>query len=392
MSSGGFAGKNLMMLRSHFDRVNRAVNLRLIALAFFVIASVQSSIAQENAVVAPFARPVGAVTSFGTDDKPSAERAAEIKRWFEFDEFAVFARYRFARTAGGATSADQLQYRFAARGRFKFDRRGRYSVVAGVYSGNSLIGGWNNTGLGTGGVQTNLYLKQLYFDAKPIKQLEIQIGGIAVNNGESTEATGYDNDVYITGERVIIRHPEKLYFDEISLTNAHIGDANHPSVFRRFDNLAKSNYHQFLVRKQVNKRVGFSADYTFDNGSDTFRQAVRVKTPETRFVDLIVFENYQRFDGPGRYGFNVFGERKIGKKLTLDAGFARIDGRLLNGDRYPQGNLFHAGGAYKISPEFSVSSFIVHGVGPMIPTLPRTRFELIFSYNILGTLRRHKLQ
>ena len=55
----------------------------------------------------------------------------------------------------------------------------------------------------------------------------------------------------------------------------------------------------------MNKRVSFSADYTFDSGTDTFRQAVRIKTPETHFADLFVFENYQRFDGPGGYGFNV---------------------------------------------------------------------------------------
>ena len=61
-------------------------------------------------------------------------------------------------------------------------------------------------------------LKLLYLDAKPVKSFEFQIGGIAVNQGENTEATGYDNDVYITGERVLIRRPKKLYFDKISLT------------------------------------------------------------------------------------------------------------------------------------------------------------------------------
>jgi hypothetical protein len=320
------------------------------------------------------------------------ERAATIKRWFEFDALALSLRYRYSKSAAGRTTATQAQYQVNAKARFKFDKKGKYAVVAGLYSGNSFLGGWNNTGWGTGQSQTNLYLKQLYFDAKPVKGLEIQFGGIGINNGENSEVTGYDNDAYITGERIQIRLPKKVYFDEISLTNAHIGDFNHPSVFRRFDNLAKSNYHQFLVRKQVNKRVGFSADYTFDNGSDTFRQAVRVKTPETHILDFIAFENYQRFDGPGRYGFNLFGEHKFGKKFTVNGGFARIDGRLLNGDRFPQGNLFHATAAYKLTPEFTVSSVIIQGVGPMIASLPRTRFELIVTYNVLETLRKHKLQ
>ena len=321
------------------------------------------------------------------------ERSAKIKRWFEFDEFGVSSRYRYIEDAGGRTVSNALQYRFAGRARFKFDRGGKYSVVAGLYSGNSFTGGWNATGLGTGSVQTNLYLKQLYFDAKPVKGVEIQLGGLAVNNGENTEATGYDNDAYITGERIIVRRPKAFYFDEISLTNAYLGELNHPSVFRRFDDLARSNYHQFLVAKQLNKRVRFSADYTFESGRDTFREAVKVKTPETHFVDLVEFENYQRFDAPGRYGFNLFGERKLGNKLTLDGGFAHIDtSSLLNGDRYTRGDQFHATGTYKLSPELTISSFIDHHVGPMLPALPRTRFELIFTYNILETLRRQKLQ
>lgn len=330
---------------------------------------------------------------FTRDDKKPEDtsRPARIKRWFEFENFAVSFRYRYTRNGLGTTT-NAVQYQFGSRARFKFDKKGRYSVVASLNSGNSFLGGWNNTGWGTGDVQTNLYLKQLYFVAKPIKSLEFQIGGLGVNNGENTEVTGYDNDAYITGERIIIRNPKKLYFDEISLTNAHLGDLNRPSVFRRFDNLAKSNYHQFLFRKQVNKRVAFSADYTFDSGSDTLRQAVKIKAPETRVVDMVGFENYQRFDGPGRYGFNLFGEKKIGKKFTLTGGFARIDGRLLNGDRYPQGNLLHAQGVYRLTPEFSFSSVIIQGVGPMLPNLSRTRFELIFTYNILETLRRHKLQ
>ena len=36
------------------------------------------------------------------------------------------------------------QYQVAARGRFKFDRKGKYSVVAGLYTGNTINSGWNN--------------------------------------------------------------------------------------------------------------------------------------------------------------------------------------------------------------------------------------------------------
>ena len=141
----------------------------------------------------------------------------------------------------------------------------------------------------------------------------------------------------------------------------------------------------------MNKRVGFSADYTFDSGTDTLRQAERVKAPEMRVLDSILFENYQILDGPGSYGFDIAGEKKIADKLTIVAGFAHIDARLLNGDRFPQGNRLHLTSTYKLSPEFSINAALTQGVGPIIPTLPRTRFDLVFSYNILESLKRTKL-
>jgi len=321
--------------------------------------------------------------------KPS--RLPGLKRWLAIEAFSVSARYRIIQNGMGDVTANQLQYQVAIRGRFKFDGKGRYSVVAGLYTGSFFNSGWNSTGLGTGTASTNLYLKHLYFDARPTKSLQFQIGGLGVNNGENTEATGYDNDAFIMGERIIIKAPKKLYFDEISVTNAHLGELNQPSVFRRFGNLSKPNYRQVLVRKEVNKRFAFSADYTHDSGTDTLRQAVRIMTPGTRLIDRVVFENYQRFNGPGRYGFNLFGERKLSSKVALNAGIAHIDAVMLNGDRFPKGTRMHATATYKPRAELTVTAAFTQGLGPAAPALPRTRFEIIFSYNILETLRRHRL-
>ena len=154
---------------------------------------------------------------------PPTKIGPEVKRWLDIDALNLGTRYRYIALANG-TAADQQQWQFVVRGRFKFDRKGRYSVNFGLFTGNAITAGWNNTGLGTGRGQTNLYLKQLYFSAKPIKEFEIQAGGLGLNNGENTEITGYDNDAYVTGERVIVRAPQKLYFDEISLTNGYLGD------------------------------------------------------------------------------------------------------------------------------------------------------------------------
>lgn len=323
---------------------------------------------------------------------PSPDPHPEVKRWFDLEALTVSARYRYIQNRNGTTAANQLQYQFVGRGIFKFDRKGRYSIHAGLFTGDTITGGWNTTGWGTGNLQTNLYLKQLYFDARPVRSLEIQYGGIGVNNGENTEITGYDNDVYITGERVQLRRPKQLYFDEISVTYAYLGDNTRPSVFRRFKHLDRSNYHQFLVRKQVNKRVGFSADYTFESGIDTLRQAVKLKLPESRIADSFLFENYERVDETHGYGFGLTGEKKIGKDLTLTGGVTKISHRMLNGDRYPPGTRLYLLAAYKFSPEFTLTCGIFQGVGPLAtPTTPRTRLDIIATYNILSLLHRTKL-
>src|SRR5215212_2911821 len=147
----------------------------------------------------------------------------EFKRWLDLETLSIATRYRYVETNGG-TIASVQQYQVNARGRFKFDSKGKYSVVAAVATGNNITSGWNLTGWGTGDLQKDFYVKQLFFEAKPIKALAFQIGGITPNNGENTEITGYDNDAYLMGERVRVLDPKKFYFDEISATNGFIGD------------------------------------------------------------------------------------------------------------------------------------------------------------------------
>jgi hypothetical protein len=320
---------------------------------------------------------------------PTPPPHPELKRWIDIDAFALSTRYRLVKAANHRTLGNQNQFQVAARGRFKFDRKGRYSVNAGLFTGNSFTGGWNSTGWGTGDLQTNLYVKQLYLSAKPVEGLEVQFGGIAFNNGVHTEITGYDNDAYLTGERVAIRRPKDLYFDEVSITYGFIGDLVHPSVFSRFKHLNKSNYHQILVRKQVHKRVNVSADYTFESGRDILRQAIRGKVPELRVVDTLLFENYERVSPDVGYGFNIAGEKTVTKKLSLTGGFARIDRVQFNADRFPPGKRIYFGGAYKLNPEFSVSGIVIEGLGHLpAPLTPRTRIDIILTYNFLETLHR----
>jgi hypothetical protein len=362
-------------------------------IGFILWASV-SAIAQAPSPSASPARP--SASEAKTTDQTEATRTTtgdRIKRWIEIEALSVSTRYRFARNDAGTSTHNQVQWQFYSRARLKVDREGRYSLNVGLFTGNAITSGWNNTGVGTGRGQSNLYLKALFFAAKPVKWLEAQVGSFGVNNGENTEITGYDNDVYITGERLRIRAPKRALFDEISYTAAFVGDNNVPSVFRRLHRLNEWNYHQFLVRKQVNKRVGFSADYTFQRPLHTLRQAVKLKVPEARVVDTVLFENYQQVEPVRGYGFNLYVEKTITQKFTLSGGFARIDRQLLNADRFPPGKRLYLNSVYKISPEFTLSTALIGAVGRLPSTeSTRTRFDLILGYNFLKTLRKLKLQ
>lgn len=314
----------------------------------------------------------------------------KVKRWFEFEQLSGLTRYHFIENANKTKAANNIQYQFTDKMRFKFDPQGHYSVAATLATGPSFITLWNSTGWGTGSTQRHLNFRQLYFDAKPSKVVEVQIGGLYVNYGVNTEAVTYDNDNFITGERVQLHHPKKLFFDEISVTYARLADPNVPNVFNRFKRFDKQNYHQFLVRKQLNKSIEFSADYSFESGIDTFHEAVKVKLPKKQIIDTFLFENYERVDSNHSYGYNIFGEKQLNKMFILSGGFADTHMKL-NADRFPPGKRVYFTSLIKLSREFSFTTQFTQGVGIIAPAIARTRLDLTLNYNILETLRRTKL-
>lgn len=371
----------MITIRTLFFRI---LNVAIAALLFSIAISAQTPSPSPNINAG------GTTDSGGKRAKPLSPED-KVKRWFEFDQLSAATRYHYIRNANRTINSNNVQWQFIAKFRVKFDRQNKYGVAANFATGSAITTLWNATGWGTGKFQDNVNLRQLYVYAKPTKSVEVQAGGLYFNYGESTEATTYDNDGYITGERLIIRSPKKLYFDEVSVTYARLADLTTPNVFRRFKHFNKQNYHQFLVRKQAGKYVSFSADYTFESGIDTLHQAVRFKIPKGHIFDAVLFENYERVDPDTNYGFNLYGEKKLGRMFTLSGGFADIHIRALNSDRFPPGKRFYISNIIRFSPEFSLTTQFTQGVGFIAPTVHRTRLDIIFNYNILETLKRTKL-
>lgn len=325
---------------------------------------------------------------------PQPTSAGRFSRWIDLQAANIGVRYRFIENSAGITVANQLQHYSNFRGRFKFDAAGNYSINAGVFTGNTFNAGFNDTGLGTGDAVTNLYLKQLYFSAKPIRGLEVQYGGLYFNRGESTEITSYDNDGYLMGQRIVVQRPKTFFFDEISVTYAFLGDLLKPNINRRWHGLGKSNYHQFLISKKMVDRAVLSADYTFESGRDTFRQAIRVNTPELKVIDLFRLELYERASVNPKAGLAASIEKALlNKRLSLAGGYAQIDRQYggLNGDRFMIGKRFHFTGSYKLTEEFTITTFYTRAFANDFPVPNRTRFEVLFNYNLLKTLQKAKI-
>jgi len=364
----------------------------------------QEQIAEVSAPVLsdlPAARAVAAPASAPQPESPTWQVKAD--RWLSLNTFSYGSRYRSTFDINGARSFDQGQERLVADGKFKFDEQGRYGIGFHLSSGryfnwsySDFIGGGQHefvanttqrmspfqqyifsiepppTGFyNSGGGE--LYFRQLFLTAQPISGVEFQFGGFAINHGVNTEATSYDDDGYMSGERVSLRRPKQFWLSEVTYTRGYLGDIYDPNFFTRGTRLSISNYWQILGRKDFGKRVAVSADYTFSRPEGaafflkTTREGILADTHFTKAVDKVRFEAYQRINA-GYYfqalglafkdgkGYALTLNRDFKKRADLDAGLVSVDpdygnnlglnpqavilGLALNGDQYGVGKRY----------------------------------------------------
>lgn len=328
----------------------------------------------------------------GQTAPPQQKPASPLARWIEVQNATVNTRYRFIDTSAGTVTTNQVQHRESLRARLKFDPAAKYALNVGTFSGSRFTSSWNNTGIGLGDWQKTLAVRALYFAAQPVAGIEAQYGSMYIIKGESTEITTYDEDGYVIGQRVSVRRPRELFFDEISATVGYFtSDPAEFGVSKRVKYLdERPNYGHFLVDRKIGKRAGVSLDFTSLAGARTWRAAANVDTPELRAVDSILFENYKRTNRTAAYGFAVSANKALTSQLGLNWGYASIDPLYggLNSDRFHIGRRIFAGVSYALSPRFTASAFITRAVGNDAPLPQRTLSNLIFAYNALPDLRR----
>ena len=367
-----------------------------------------------------------AVTSTKQTTTANAVPAWETKfdRWVDLNDMNFSLRYRGVFDSNNAHEYNQGQQRSIVDGKFKFDEQGRYGIVFHGSTGKyfnwayaDFMGGGNQSGFdaefakatpiqqvainafmtpsriaeqeASGG--WSFYIRRLYMDAEPIKGLELQYGSLDIDRGSASEITTYDNDGYIDGGRVSIKNPDKFFFSEVSLTTAYFGDLYTPNFFARGDRLAHSNYHQALLRKEFLHRFNATMDYTWQDASNTYRESVMARIPETKVLDSARFEFYERANGisfrdiydvaPGGKGWAVTGAKKNIGRVSMEAGYAHIDQHQavltqsessatltmgVNGDAYGLGTRYFVHPTIKIASYVDLTGYYTHLIGQFV--------------------------
>lgn len=345
-------------------------------------------------------------------------------RWLDLKTLSLSQRYRNTYDTGGYHLFEAGQQRSLIEGRVKLDAEGRYAVgfrassgryfnwAYSDYAGRDLTASVSNpvvfasftpaqqealfaavaadpqdynAFLATSSRGWEFYMRELYFSASPVKPVTVEFGSFGFERGLASEITTFDEDGYLSGERLRIHDPKHLFFDHVGYTNGFFGSIETPNLFDRGANLKNFNYRQVFADKQLNSRVGFSGQYTWQLGTDTLREATVVGAPELKVADKIRLEGYERVNTvsvqglavKGGSGFAIAVEKKV-KGLSGDLGFASIDAKYgvyggsrvltvgsfgLNGDTYQEGKRPFTHLSYKINPVVTAFGFYTHAFG-----------------------------
>ena len=331
---------------------------------------------------------LGQPPSMQKADQRSTSVTGGFERWIDLQAVQVNARYRWLENSAGRELLNQLQLQEQVRGRVKLDEQGRYSIHGGLSTGGALTSGWNSTGAGTGTATAKLYLKQLFGSAEPIEGVELQYGSLYAMRGESTEITSYDNDIYLSGGRLLLRRRDQLFFDEIALSVSYLGDFLRPNVFRRLESFGRQNLRQLLLTRRLGPAT-LSTEYTDADDDGRVRQGLRWTVPHGVVTGVRVEYGVRVTDGPHDTAFAAAMDFAL-NPVRLQAGYAHVDPSfaVLNGDRYGAGNRVFTGGSIPLGWDLSVAWFATKQIDPP-PAAPNDkRAELLLQWNALRALTR----
>lgn len=153
------------------------------------------------------------------------QKAEECKlcRWVDLRQATFANRYRWVKRSNEKVETNQTQSQQIYDLRFKVDKAAKVSVNMRFTSGYWFTRAFAESGWGK---QWNnekgwsVFPRHFYLSLAPVKGIEFQTGGLNLNYSEATEATHYDNDGFITGHRLKVKRPDKVWLDELSAITA----------------------------------------------------------------------------------------------------------------------------------------------------------------------------
>jgi len=335
---------------------------------------------------------VAASSAFGQNVAPAAVEPPAIRRWLDVQSVLAAMRYRFTENSVERVTVSDLQWQTQFRGRFLFDKAGRYHVGSFVTTGPTFRSGWVNTGAGLNRESHSFKVRQLWFGAAPAKAVELQIGGLPVNRGEMADVIASDNDSFIIGERATVR-PTRGPITQVSLTAGRFDAVTESDFFKQIDDAGDLNYAQALVGVKIGPRVVASVDYTYEDGRDILREGLTVRVPASvKVLTSVRVESYQRVDPDRASGFNVAADLRM-SRLAATVGVMSTDRHFgpFNGDRYELGSRYYYSLTYPLTPELSLNLYQTRAFGIDFPITIRHRFDFVATYNPTALLKRKRV-
>jgi hypothetical protein len=341
------------------------------------------------ASIATTSRPEPDTSGYGVvEDLMHARRshddsaAAHATRRVDVSTAALGLRVRGLQSTNAGAVSNQVQITGALRGRTTIGRNGFVAIHGGLASGRGFNSGWNATGIGSGGAAHDLAVKQLFVAIRPLRHVDVEAGGLYFARGQSTEATSYDNDGYLVGERAVITIPPIWFVDTLSLTRGHVGDLTRASVFDRLRRLDRANYYQALGEKRI-AGAAFSVDYTRNESRHVIRGGAAIDLNRRLFVDRIRVEGYARATTAAAHGYAISVQRMVPFALMSSLGISSIDAEYgpLNGDLYGRGRRLFGSVSKRFRRALLASAQVATALG-QDTSPPRTRFDLSVAYDV----------
>lgn len=331
--------------------------------------------------------PVAAQTP--TPAPPPRASTPPIRRWLDVQSLLAAARFRFTENSTDRVTVSDLQWQTQFRGRFLFDQAGRYTIGSFVTTGPTFRSGWNYSGAGLNREIHPLKVRQLYVGATPVKSLELQAGGLAVNRGELSDVIASDNDSFFIGERVTVR-PAHGAITQLSASAGHFDAVGEPNFFTQIDDAGDFNYGQALVGFKLGPRALASVDYTYENGRDILREGVTLRVPSrVKLLTLLRLELYQRVDPDHAQGFNTSADFRL-HKLAATVGVMSTDRSYgpFNGDRWELGSHYYYSLTYPLTPSLALNLYHTRAFDIGFPITLKERFDFVATYNPTAHLKR----